>query len=174
MKNEDMQNVINRLHELNDEQNPQHRAALATLRRALSGETSDVMLALRYVGYSLPPYPVDQDICIMLVALFAHHPLEGGEGNMGNHMADLIKTNPERARGAARRFTELVSSHPADLSHNLYQVISLLKSGGIPINWLKLLQHIDDWNYESQYVQRDWANAFWRTKEVAAALHRTN
>ena len=162
MKPEQREQFIKRLEELRAEDN---RAALATLRRALSGRHTDMLRAFRYVGYELPPYREDQDTCILIGALFALHPLGGGSGNLGKHMARLCRTDEKKSSSAERRFTALVTSRREDLGNPLRQAVSLLEAGQIPINWPQLLYDLDYWDHEEHFVQRQWASAFWRTED---------
>ena len=159
MANPYNEGFIKRLEDLREADD---RAALAVLRRALSGRKEDVWRAFQPVGYQLPPQPQQQDIFILIGALFAHHPQAGGNGNMGDHMAALRKTDPNKASSAERRFTVLVTTHPDDLSYHLRQVISLLASSGIPVKWPQLLYDVQYWDHPDRFVQRQWATQFWR------------
>lgn len=162
MTPEDRERLIKRLGELRASED---RAALATLRRALSGRDADVLRAFRYVGYQLPSYPKDQDTCILVSALFALHPQEGGNGNMGNHLARLRRADENKAQSIEHKFTALVTAQRDDLGTRLRQVVSLLEAGQIPVDWSKLLHDLDYWDHEDRFVQRQWASAFWRTDE---------
>jgi len=162
MTKEERERLIKRLEGLRENDD---RAALATLRRALSGRPEDVLRAFQYVGYQLPSREDDQDICILVGALFAYHPLGGGAGNIGNHLATLRRADENKTQSAERRFTALITSHRDDLPTALRQVVDLLAGGQIPVNWAQLLYDLDYWDHEQHFVQRDWASAFWRTQE---------
>jgi len=162
MTKEEREQLIKRLEELRDKEN---RAALATLRRALSGQLEDTLRAFQHIGYSLPSREHDQDTGILIGALFALHPREGGGGNMGDHVAALRRADENKTQSAERWFTALITSHRDDLPTALRQIIGLLESGQIPVNWAQLLYDLDYWDHEQHFVQRQWASAFWQTQE---------
>ena len=162
MTKEERERLIKRLEELRENED---RAALATLRRALSGRPEDTLRAFRFIGYQLPAREDDQDLGILVGALFAHHPTKGGVGNMGDHVAMLRRADENKAQSAERWFTALITSHRDDLPTALRQVVGLLESGQIPVNWTQLLYDLDYWDHERHFVQREWALAFWRTTE---------
>ena len=162
MTPEDRERLIKRLEELHASED---RAALATLRRALSGREADVLRAFRYVGYQLSSHPKDQDTGILVGALFALHPQEGGSGNMGKHLARLRRADESKAQSIEHKFTALVTAQHDNLSTRLRQVVSLLEAGQVPVNWPQLLYDLDYWDHEDRFVQRQWASAFWRIEE---------
>ncbi|MEI7990092.1 MAG: type I-E CRISPR-associated protein Cse2/CasB, partial [Chloroflexota bacterium] len=54
-----------------------------------------------------------------------------------------------------------LKTHPEDLYFYLRQIMSILKSKGIPINWSQLLRDIGYWDHPNRFVQRRWAASFW-------------
>jgi CRISPR system Cascade subunit CasB len=158
MTNPHINRFIGRLEDLREEEN---RAALATLRRALSGSAEHSLGTFRYIGHWLPQYAADQDNYILIAALFASHPKPGGTGNMGDHMARLSLVDENKAKSAERRFMTLLTAHPEDLAYHLRQAVSLLNSQEVPINWTQLLHDVQNWDDEDRFVQRKWATAFW-------------
>jgi CRISPR system Cascade subunit CasB len=162
MTREDRLKLIKRLEELRATED---RAALATLRRALSGRDADVLRTFRHIGYQLPSYPRDQDTCILVSALFALHPLEGGVGNMGKHMARLRSADENKAQSVEHKLTALVTAQREALRLRLRQAVSLLAAGQVPVDWSQLLYDLDHWDNENRFVQRQWASSFWRTDE---------
>ena len=61
-----------------------------------------------------------------------------------------------------KRLVALLNCHQDDLPDHLRHVISLLKAKDIFINWLQLLNDVQNWQRESRDVQRRWARQFWR------------
>lgn len=158
MTNPHIDRFIGRLEDLREKEN---RAALATLRRALSGSIEHSLNTFRYIGHWLPQYAADQDNYILIAALFASHPKPGGTGNMGDHMARLRMVDENKSKSAERRFMTLLTAHPDDLAYHLRQVVSLLSSQEVPINWAQLLYDVQYWDHKERFVQRKWATAFW-------------
>ena len=139
----------------------ENRAALAALRRALSGNPRYITDAFQYIGRYLPSYRRGQDAYILVGALFAYHPQVAEKGNMGNHFAALRGKNPEREKAFERRFSAMLKAHPDDLAYHLRAAVSLLKSNEIPVNWPQLLRDVLRWGHPERFVPRDWAAAFW-------------
>ncbi len=139
----------------------QDRAAMATLRRALSGEERDTLPTYRYLGWYLPPRPKEQERCILVAALFADHQGSITEGTLGKHLAALIRADDQKQTAVERRFTQLLTAHPDDLPIYLRQVVSLLKSANIPINWQQLLRDVLYWETDGERIRQKWAYDFW-------------
>ena len=138
------------------------RSALAALRRGLGQPPATVASMYPYVVRWLPQegYPWQEAAYYMVAALFAYHPAEGGQGNMGDHLARTC--DPQRDNTAIeRRFTALLAAHPDDLGFYLRQAISFIKSKEVPVNWSQLLADILAWDHPDRYVQRQWARSFW-------------
>jgi CRISPR system Cascade subunit CasB len=137
------------------------RAAMATLRRALSGEERDTLPTYRYLGWYLPPHPKEQERCILVAALFADHQGSTTRGTMGEHLAALIRADDQKQAAVERRFSQLLTAHPDDLPIHLRQVINLLKTAGIPINWQRLLRDVLYWEKDGERIRQKWAYDFW-------------
>jgi CRISPR system Cascade subunit CasB len=150
----------------------ENRAAMAALRRALSGEARDVLPAYRHIGRLLPADERERDRCILIAALFADHPrsTSDSKSNMGRHLAELYQVDPGRRQSVERRFAMLLASHPDDLALHLRHAVGLLKSAQVPINWARLLSDVLWWEKGRGKVQRRWAYAFWGPETAPPAL----
>ena len=147
--------------------------AMATLRRALSGEQADVLRAYEYVGNLVPNAIQEQNDCILVAALFALHQsaCKSQWDNLGTHLAALRRRKQEQKESTDsldRRFSTLVAASRAELPYHLRAVVSLLKDAEIPIDWTRLLSDVLYWEYDSPdpakpTVQRRWANAYWQS-----------
>ena len=140
------------------------RAALAALRRGLGRPPGTVPEMFPYVVPFLPanPHPEQEAAYYTIAVLFALHPENTPEGNMGDHMA---AARDEKSREAVeRRFVALLSAHPDDLPDLLRQAIAYLKSKEVPINWERLFRDLQLWSHPEygDVVRRYWATAFWR------------
>lgn len=139
----------------------QDRAAMATLRRALSGEERDTLPVYRYVGWYLPFHPKERERCILVAALFADHQGSTSEGTLGKHLADLIRADDKKQAAVERRFAQLLTAHPDNLPTHLRQVVSLLKTAGVPVNWQRLLRDVLYWEKDGERIRQRWAYDFW-------------
>jgi len=162
-KKEYIERYINHLQTL-AEPEKKDRAALAALRRALSGNSRYSTDTFQYIGWYLPDSQREQDAYILVGALFAYHPQSAGEGNLGAHFATLRERwekAQKRTESLERRFNGLLRAHPDDLTSHLRSTVSLLKRDEVPIHWEQLLYDVCYWGHSDHFVQRGWANAFW-------------
>jgi len=146
------------------------RGGLAALRRGLGQPPGTVAETYRYVIPWLPQNPsrTQERAYYLIASLFAYHPKYTPYGNMGTHLAQT--RSPERDEDALeRRFTALLAAHPEDMSVYLRQAVSYLKSKDeIPVNWSQLLKDLQWWAHPDRFVQKRWANAFWRRSNPPA------
>jgi CRISPR system Cascade subunit CasB len=175
-KNQHIERFITHLQSLVEKKD---RAALAVLRRALSGNPRYVTDTFQYIGWYLPEGQREQDAYILVGALFAYHPQSTPEGNMGNHFAALRQRwekAHKRTESLERRFNGLLRAHPDDLTPHLRSATSLLERDEVPVNWERLLYDVCYWGHFDRFVQRDWANAFWSRsmEEEPDALQANN
>ena len=80
--------------------------------------------------------------------------------NLGGSLAELTKRRASALDGVERRFTTLLDARRADLPHHLRYAVALLKTEGVRVDWLRLLQDIRDWD-TGRRVQRAWGRSFW-------------
>jgi len=152
---------------LSDEEN---LGALAALRRGLGQRPGEAPGMFPYIVPFLPGNPTrDQENAYYLVAsLFAFHPKNYGQGNLGNHLAGCIENTSDK-EAVERRFVALLNCHIDDLADTLRQSISYLKSKEKPVNYQQLLSDLLLWSHRDRIVQRRWATGFWgRNVELAA------
>jgi CRISPR system Cascade subunit CasB len=144
------------------------RAALAALRRGLGKPEGS---APEMYPYVVPWLPKEENrwretYYYLIASLFAMHPDCAHDGNMGDHFALARSKSNSSSEAVERRFTALLSSHPEDLGFYLRQAISFLRSNEVPVQWHQLMHDIERWSHPQRYVQRQWANAFWRYQKL--------
>jgi CRISPR system Cascade subunit CasB len=113
----------------------------------------------------VPEQKYAEDAAFLVAALFALHPLAGGQGTLGAAFARISEKNDS----IEQRFVALLNCHRDDLPDYLRQAISLLRSKDVPVAWRRVLQDVLGWDHESRYVQRAWARDFWRSARTAEA-----
>jgi CRISPR system Cascade subunit CasB len=135
------------------------RAALAKLRRGLGKEPGTVMEMHGLVQPWLPPglERSQEDACYLIASLFASHPEPGGRGSLGAAFARLKKESDS----VEKRFVALLNSDEDDLPSHLRHAVSLLASGGVPLEWAWLLYDVQHWGHPDRFVQRRWSRDFW-------------
>lgn len=149
----------------------QKRGALADLRRGLSEPPGTAPIMFPYVARWVPEDARQswrEKVYYLIAALFAYYQSGASEvgkqrmtsGNFGEHCR-MAKTAKKQSESYEIRFASVLKSHNEDLPVYLRQMISLLKSADVPINWDQLFHDLNRWNSESQYIQRQWANSYW-------------
>jgi len=164
------------------------RAAMANLRRGLGKPPGTVFEMDRYILSQVPGNvgTGQEKVYYLVAALFAfwHQGKEKAESlegerntdrNLGKSLQRLVDiyvaedTSPEPPKETRekhemrleKRLNALLNAHLDDLPDYLRQVVSLLKSKDILINWVQLLNDIQRWDTESRIVQHEWAKGFW-------------
>jgi CRISPR system Cascade subunit CasB len=155
--------------------NEGRRGALADLRRGLAEPPATAPVMFSYVARWVPEdarYSWTEKVYYLIAALFAYYQSGSGAeskrkittGNFGDHCRMASYKGSQSASFEAR-FSALLKANPEDLSVVLRQMISLLKSVDVPINWDRLFHDLCRWNSESQYIQRQWANSYWSSQK---------
>jgi CRISPR system Cascade subunit CasB len=149
----------------------QRRGALADLRRGLTEPPATAPVMFSYVARWVPEearYFWTEKVYYLIAAMFAYYQ-SGSDveskrkittGNFGDHCR-LASLRGSQSASFETRFSSLLKANAEDLPVVLRQMISLLKSADVPINWDRLFHDLCRWNSESQYIQRQWANSYW-------------
>jgi CRISPR system Cascade subunit CasB len=161
----------------------QDRGALAALRRGLGKPPGTAREMDRHVLPYLPPESglsasareKRENAYYLVGALFAYwHQVKDSVAknpteNMGASLRALVDKEvvdggdrDDAKKRVEKRLVTLLNCHQDDLPDHLRHIIGLLKSKEIPINWLQLLNDVQNWQRESRDVQRQWARKFWR------------
>lgn len=144
----------------------QDRAMLAALRRGLGQLPGDAPEMLPYVVPFSSKSRWTERVAFLVASLYALHPEHISRGNMGAHVRQ-IDPQGDNSDAIERRFTALMRIEPDDLDAPLRQMVSLLKSKDIAINWHELMSDLLAWNdpEKRRKVTLRWANAFWNPKQ---------
>jgi CRISPR system Cascade subunit CasB len=141
------------------------RAALAKLRRGLGKDAGaapdrDIWVYAHLHGAA----PEHEEPATLVASLYALWHQGGGDfrraaRTLGGSFRQLRDATDSGS--VEKRFVALLDSEAEDLPHRLRQAVSLLKSKGIPVNWLQLLEDLLRWESPRRPVQRRWAREFW-------------
>lgn len=151
------------------------RGALAELRRGLAEPPGTAPVMFPYVARWVPEEARStwkEKVYYLVAGLFAYYQSgSGGEskqrltvGNFGEHCRRAAlkgQKEGQQSESFEKRFAALLKANAEDLPVLLRQMVSLLKSADVPINWDQLFADLMYWNSESQFIQRRWANGFW-------------
>ena len=110
--------------------------------------------------YSLLPsgVPIHQENIYFLAATLFGMGKGREQGNFGETMRKVKAV--KNKKGLDRRMTILLDSDSSQLRFRLRQVVQLLKSQQIAVDFPKLLDDLLWWGSEEHYVQRRWARAY--------------
>ena len=133
------------------------RGALANLRCAL-------IPARRHRAWPLLARVggIDDPIAETVAALYAYHPEESNNGNLGDTCRQLAGTH----NSFDGRFRRLLACDRNELCERLRAVVLAAKAKGIPVNYQALVEDLCWWG---ERVRIRWAQAFWSGAEAEAA-----
>jgi CRISPR system Cascade subunit CasB len=140
--------------------------AKADFKRALSSEPSHIRkvypTVLPYLG-NVSDWEQKQ-IWIPVACLSVYYPQPLREvdkqRNFGHSCQGLATAT--NSYGADRRFRALLDLALTDIQAPLTALVRQMKSKGIAIDYPKLLADLRQWEHPNQYIQDQWARAFWR------------
>ena len=138
------------------------RATLARLREGLREKDGRAMEMYPFIGRFLSEKskPSYENAVFMVAALFAYYPT--AKDTTDNLGASLRKYQQEtKSDSVEKRFVALLNAEAEDLPTYLRQIIGLLKSKDIGVNWEQIFDGIQSWNSDKRFVQRKWAFGFW-------------
>ncbi len=143
------------------------RGDLAALRAGLRAKNGVALEMMPIVARFLGDRESEKDVWFFAVgALFGLHPLTGGstQWNQRSLGAAFGQLRSE-SDSIEKRFQLLLSCDEDALFRQLIQIVSLLKSHSVPVNWQVLLEDLfwNDWNAVERPIQKKWARDFYRT-----------
>ena len=163
------------------------RGAIANLRRGLRKSPGTIPQMDRHVLKFLPEDIGErqEEPYYLVASLFAlwhqgRDSTESAAGNLGRSLRVLVEQegDPNRRdnieKGIEKRLVALLNCHRDDLPEHLRQIISLLKSNEVSVDWAQLLSDIKYWDRDDRPVQKAWARGFWigsRQREEKEATH---
>lgn len=153
------------LHAALTSDNPRHcgeaRRTLARLRRCFSGPRHE---AEAYdIIFPHDPPQREQQLWLLVGGLFGLHP--HGNTAKGRTVGGAMRLLADERVSAQRRFTHLLCVDPQHLPHYLRQMIQLLRSGDIAIDYHRLLTDlvlINTGRHAAHEVRLRWARDYHR------------
>lgn len=135
--------------------------AKADFKRALSGEAEHIRkvypVVLPYLGNTSEWE--QKQIWIPVACLSVYYPSTQKIGNFGHSCRGLATAT--HSEGADRRFRALLDLALTDIQSPLTALVRQMKSKKIAINYPQLLADLRQWEHPNQYIQDQWARAFW-------------
>lgn len=164
--------LIDRLQSLAQPNQPD-RAALAVLRRSLSGAPGSEFDVYRHLPFLASVPDRDERWYRLVAGLFALHQrqVQEGERSLGHAFRAAVRSEDDR-EAVERRFVTLLKAHRDDLPTHLRSAVSFLKARDVAIDYVRLLRDLRVWETPDSWVQRRWARDFWGTLQDADAGER--
>jgi CRISPR system Cascade subunit CasB len=97
---------------------------------------------------------IGDPIAETVAALYAYHPDETGNGNLGDTCRQLAGTH----NSFDGRFRRLLACDRGELCERLRPIVLAAKAKGIPVNYQTLIEDLCWWG---ERVRIRWAQAFW-------------
>lgn len=145
------------------------RAGLAALRVGLRSQYGHCVEAMPHVTPYLGERETDNDRWFFAIAtLFALHPQDQPQReSLGGTFARLRKESDS----IEKRFQLLLACDEENLWEQLVQIVSLLKSKNVPVNWFRLLDDLtrNNWDDPERPIQLRWARDFYKPAANPAA-----
>jgi CRISPR system Cascade subunit CasB len=152
------------------------RRTLAGLRRGLV--TGQPQLGAHEIVFRHDPPDSELEVWLLIAGLFAINPHRTlAKRSLGTSMRALQEL---RSDAATRRFDQLLQRDRAALPHHLRQVIRLLASDNIPINYASLLDDLvvllgnDHRDQAAHRVRLRWARDFHTAPATKATTATTD
>jgi CRISPR system Cascade subunit CasB len=84
-------------------------------------------------------------------------------------LPEALRRMAKTAPGAERRFVQLLDSDTDELAWRMRQIIALVASTGVALDWPALLDDLLRWGSPYRSVQTKWARTFWGADAPATA-----
>jgi CRISPR system Cascade subunit CasB len=143
-------------------------AARARLKRNAGRTLSEARDVYGIFYRLLPPrlQPYEHDHYFLVATLF---PL-GTETKRDRNFGATLRITRQSMSGPAldRRVETLLDADAEQLPFRLRQAVRLAQSHRVGINWNRMLVDVLGWGAPSRYVQRQWAESYFRAQSPAA------
>lgn len=106
------------------------------------------------------------NILFMLASLCAYHPDEGAYGGIGAEFHALKEKMESDSldKKLIALMDESVTQDPKSFFHRFSQIIRLMKSNEIKVDWPVLMAEVAQWDRQDRFIQKKWMRDY--MKEV--------
>lgn len=148
--------------EKSDARDKVNRKVFAELRRSLAFDLGTHIPSFAYVEKELYDdfSARKRNMYYLIAGLYALHPKQD-KLEFGQALA-LLKDKRDSDSLEKRFLALLASDEDSQLAHYLRQMINLLKQEDIGLNYAKLLKDLFAWQHFDKYIQRHWAQQYYR------------
>lgn len=155
-------NLVSNLIRMASLETGESRARLARLRRSLSGKV-EAYAGLREIGQWMGSEMSDRDInrYLLVAGLFSINPVNGNDQSFGITLRKLSKTLGTGASSLDLRVQQLLEAEYEDLGYYMRQLVQLLRTKNLPVNYYSLERDLNWWSHQDRFVQRRWARHYY-------------
>ena len=138
------------------------RAALAALRRGLTGPPGTVISTFAHVArFTEGLHSTTEQAFYLVASLYALHPSDTtDEKNLGGTLASVAQRS--ESGSIEQRFLSLLNSDFDTLAQPLRQAVSIARGQDVPVNYYQLLRDLRYWAHPEKFIQRRWAETYYR------------
>lgn len=140
--------------------NREDRRSLAALRRSLSQGCAAAAYPIVARYFPKDRRPKMERAILTVAGLFALHPLHGTLTLGGALRRAAEQRGSQSIEG---RFIALLNASVEDIAPHLRQLVALLASNSIGLDWHDLLRALKTWDFDENWARRQWARDYWGT-----------
>ncbi|KZN44619.1 type I-E CRISPR-associated protein Cse1/CasA [Pseudoalteromonas luteoviolacea] len=157
---QDTQEIVKELYRWGNPDTPR-RDILAALRKSLDLQKSSQLAYMPYLGPLLSEQGERAEMQAYVAGLFAsHHKVY--EESSHKSLGTLWRHADESKRPSmSLRFECLLESKGDQLKHMLRQMVQILKSKDIAIDYRTLMEDLYHWDSDDKRIQLKWARDYW-------------
>jgi CRISPR system Cascade subunit CasB len=121
---------------------------------------------------------VDDDVKALVAGLYATHPEEIDQGNLGSTCRILEVKRDGGSKGddkvlpTERRFQHLLAAEAGrELFARVTRMVLMAKAQGVPVNYERLVVDLEFWQRGEigrERTRREWASAFWDSQAAGS------
>ncbi|QTL37747.1 type I-E CRISPR-associated protein Cse1/CasA [Pseudoalteromonas viridis] len=157
---EDTQTLVAKLEQWANPEHP-NREILAALKKSLDQQKSTHLAVMPYLAHLLSDDLTRAETQAFVAGLFAsHNTLYFSEKHQSFGKAWQICDGSERP-GMSFRFECLLEAKGEQLKQTLRQMVQILKSKDIAIDYRTLMEDLYHWDSDDKRIQLKWARDYW-------------
>ncbi|OCQ21420.1 type I-E CRISPR-associated protein Cse1/CasA [Pseudoalteromonas luteoviolacea] len=157
---QDTQEIVKELYRWGNPDTPR-RDILAALRKSLDLQRSAQLASVPYLGSLLSEQGERAEMQAYVAGLFASH-YKIYEESSHKSLGTLWRHADESQRpGMSFRFECLLESNGDQLKQILRQMVQILKSKDIAIDYRTLMEDLYHWDCDDKRIQLKWARDYW-------------
>ncbi|MEC4088126.1 type I-E CRISPR-associated protein Cse1/CasA [Pseudoalteromonas rubra] len=157
---QDTQEIIAQLFRWASPEHPR-RAILAALKKSLDQQKKTQLVAISYLGPLLARDEKRSEIQTFVSGLFASHTKSFQESQHTSFGGSWRLADEGQRPGMSFRFECLLEAKGEQLRQTLRQMVQILKSKDIAIDYRTLMEDLYHWDSDDKRIQLKWARDYW-------------